>query len=294
MTPLRKRMIEDMQLRNLAPQTQRSYLHHIAGLARFFQISPEHLNLEDIRQYQVYLANHCRYSADSVNQFLSAAKFLYGVTLEAPFDTGCLLRARIPKNARIILSQQEVARFFDHVPSIRYRAALMVAYGAGLRVSEVVALKVEDIDSQRMLLRVQKGQGQRDRYAMLSPRLREVLRAWYRAAPPTDWRFPGWRVNRHLTPASLQCACHDAAQQAGLRKRITVHTLRHSFATHLLENGTDIRVIQVLLGHRSIDTTAHYTQVSTRVISGTESPLDHLEARKKLGRRPRTKARTAS
>ena len=260
----------------------------------FYQTSPEHLNLEDIRQYQVYLANECRYSAESVNQFLSAVKFLYGVTLKAPFDTGCLLRARIPKNAPIILSQQEVARFLHHVPSIRYRAALMVAYGAGLRVSEVVALKVEDIDSQRMLLRVQKGKGQRDRYAMLSPRLLEVLRAWWRAARPSDWLFPGWRVNRHLTPASLQSACHDAAHQAGLRKRITVHTLRHSFATHLLENGTDIRVIQVLLGHRSIDTTAHYTQVSTRVISGTESPLDHLQARQKLGRRPRSKARTAS
>jgi len=205
-----------------------------------------------------------------------------------------LLRARIPKNAPIILSQQEVARFFDHVPSIRYRAALMVAYGAGLRVSEVVALKVADIDSQRMLLRVQQGKGRRDRYAMLSPRLLQVLRAWYRAARPVEWLFPGWRVNAHLTPASLQQACHDAARQAGLRKRITVHTLRHSFATHLLENGTDIRVIQVLLGHRSIDTTAHYTQVSRRVISGTESPLDHLEARKKLGRRPRTKAKTAS
>jgi integrase/recombinase XerD len=294
MTPLRKRMIEDMQLRNLAPETQRGYLHHIAGLARFFQISPEHLNLEDIRQYQVYLANDCRYSADSVNQFLSAVKFLYGVTLEAPFDTGALLRARVPNKAPIILSQQEVTLFFDHVPSIRYRAALMVAYGAGLRVSEVVALKVADIDSQRMLLRVQQGKGQRDRYAMLSPRLLQVLRAWYRAARPTDWLFPGWRVNRHLTPASLQSACHDAARQAGLRKHITVHTLRHSFATHLLENGTDIRVIQVLLGHRCIDTTAHYTQVSTRVISGTESPLDHLEARKKLGRRPRTKASTAS
>jgi len=294
MTPLRKRMIEDMQLRNLAPETQRTYLHHVTGLAQFYQTSPEHLNLEDIRQYQVYLANECRYSAESVNQFLSAVKFLYGITMEAPFDTGCLLRARIPKNAPIILSQQEVACFFDHVPSIRYRAALMVAYGAGLRVSEVAALKVADIDSQRMLLRVQKGKGQRDRYAMLSPRLLEVLRAWWRAARPTGWLFPGWRVNRHLTPASLQSACHDAAQQAGLRKRITVHTLRHSFATHLLENGTDIRVIQVLLGHRSIDTTAHYTQVSRRVISGTESPLDHLEARKKLGRRPRTKAKTAS
>src|ERR1022692_285270 len=139
MTPLRKRMIEDMQLRNLAPQTQRSYLHHIAGLARFFQISPEHLNLEDIRQYQVYLANHCRYSADSVNQFLSAAKLLYGVTLEAPFDTGCLLRARIPKNARIILSQQEVARFFDHVPSIRYRAALMGKWPVSSTTSPVFA-----------------------------------------------------------------------------------------------------------------------------------------------------------
>jgi integrase/recombinase XerD len=294
MTPLRKRMIEDMQLRNLTSRTQRSYLHHITGLAQFYQTSPEHLNLEDLRQYQVYLANECRYSGESVNQFLSAVKFLYSVTLEAPFDTGCLLRARIPKNAPIILSQQEVVRFFDHVPSIRYRAALMVAYGAGLRVSEVAALKVADIDSQRMLLRVQKGKGQRDRYAMLSPRLLEVLRAWYRAARPADWLFPGWRVNAHLTPASLQQACHDAAQQAGLRKHITVHTLRHSFATHLLENGTDIRVIQVLLGHRSIDTTAHYTQVSTRVISGTESPLDHLEARKKLGRRPRTKAKTAS
>jgi integrase/recombinase XerD len=241
MTPLRKRMIEDMQLRNLAPQTQRSYLHHITGLARFYQTSPEHLNLEDLRQYQVYLANECRYSADSVNQFLSAAKFLYGVTLEAPFDTGCLLRARIPKNAPIILSQQEVALFFDHVPSIRYRAALMVAYGAGLRVSEVVALKVADIDSQRMLLRVEKGKGQRDRYAMLSPRLLPVLRAWYRAARPVEWLFPGWRVPAHLTPASLQQACHDAARQAGLRKRITVHTLLST--EHTLPHASPVEYV---------------------------------------------------
>ena len=294
MTALRKRMTEDMQLRNLAPETQRTYVHHITGLARFFQTSPEHLNLEDIRQYQVYLANDCRYSVESVNQFVSAVKFLYGVTLEAPFDTDGLLRGRVPHKLPIILSQQEVGLFFGHVPSMRYRAALMVAYGAGLRVSEVVALKVSDIDSKRMLLRVQQGKGQRDRYAMLSPRLLEVLRAWYRAARPTDWLFPGWRVNAHLTPASLQQACHDATQQAGLRKRVTVHTLRHSFATHLLENGTDIRVIQVLLGHQRIDTTAHYTAVSTQVISGTQSPLDHLEARQKLGRQPRAKAQPAS
>jgi integrase/recombinase XerD len=184
MTPLRKRMVEDMQLRNLAPETQRGYLHHVTGLAQFYQTSPEHLNLEDIRQYQVYLANECRYSAESVNQFLSAVRFLYGITLEAPFDTGCLLRARVPKHAPLILSQQEVACFFDHVPSIRYRAALMVAYGAGLRVSEVAALKVADIDSQRMLLRVQKGKGQRDRYAML-PRA-----CWKSCAPGGAPRVP--------------------------------------------------------------------------------------------------------
>src|ERR1035438_6445577 len=248
MTPLRKRMIEDMQLRNFAPETQRNYLHHIAGLARFFQTSPEHLNLEDIRQYQVYVDDDCRYSAQSVNQFVSAVKFLYEITLEAPFDRAALLRARVPNKAPIILSQQEVAHFFDHVPSISYRAAFMVAYGAGLRVSEAVALKVEDIDSQRMLLRVQQGKGQRDRYAMLSPRLLEILRAWYRAARPTEWLFPGWRVHRHLTPASLQSACHDGARQAGLRKRITVHTLCHSFATHLLENGTDIPILFTLVG----------------------------------------------
>src|ERR1022692_1177412 len=152
MTPLRKRMIEDMQLRNLAPETQRGYLHHITGLARFYQTSPEHLTLEDLRQYQVYLAQDCLYSADSLNQFVSAAKFLYDITLEAPFDTGGLLRAKVPHRLPTILSPQEVAGFFEHVHHLRDRTALMVAYGAGLRVSEVVALKVEDIDSPRMLL----------------------------------------------------------------------------------------------------------------------------------------------
>jgi integrase/recombinase XerD len=291
MTPLRKRMIEDMQLRNFSPQTQRTYVHHIAGLAQFYQTSPEHLNLEDLRQFQVYLASDCRYSAESLNQFVSAAKFLYGVTLEAPFDAGALLRARVPMRAPIILSQQEIERFFENVPSLRNRAALMVAYGAGLRVSEVVAVKVSQIDSQRMLLRVEQGKGHRDRYAMLSPRLLQVLPIWWRAVRSTEWLFPGWRVNAHLTPASLQQACRDAVERAGLRKRITVHSLRHSFATHLLENGTDIRVIQVLLGHRRIDTTARYVAVSSQLVSQTQSPLDQLEARKRLGRKPKTKSK---
>jgi integrase/recombinase XerD len=199
--------------------------------------------------------------------------------------------ARVPLRAPIILSQQEIERFFENVPSLRNRAALMVAYGAGLRVSEVVALKVSHIDSQRKLLRVEQGKGHRDRYAMLSPRLLEVLRTWWRAVRSTDWLFPGWRVNAHLTPASLQQACRDAVARAGLRKRITVHSLRHSFATHLLENGTDIRVIQVLLGHRRIDTTARYTAVSSQIISRTQSPLDQLQARKRLGRKPKTKSK---
>jgi len=289
MTPLRKRMIEDMQLSNFAPETQRNYLHHITGLARFYQTSPEHLTLEDLRQYQVYLAQDCLYSAESLNQFVSAAKFLYDITLEAPFDTAGLLRAKVPHRLPTILSPREVAAFFAQVHHPRDRTALMVAYGAGLRVSEVVSLKISDIDSQRMLLRVQQGKGQRDRYATLSPRLLAVLRAWWRAARPTGWLFPSGPAGRHLTPATLQEACHRAAHWAGIRKHITVHTLRHSFATHLLENGTDIRVIQALLGHRRIDTTAHYTAVSPQVIARTQSPLDHLQARKKLGRRPQAK-----
>ena len=159
-----------------SPQTQRTYLHHIAGLARFNQSSPEHLNPEDLRQFHVYLAGECRYSAESLNQFVSAAKFLYGVTLETPFDAGAPLRARVPIGAAIILSQEEIERFFENVPSLRNRAALMVAYGSGLRVSEVVTLKVSHIDSQRKLLRVEQCQGKRDRYTLLSPRLLEVLR----------------------------------------------------------------------------------------------------------------------
>lgn len=212
------------------------------------------------------------------------------MTLEAPFDAGALLRAKVPIRAPIILSQPEIERFFENVPSLRNRAALMVAYGSGLRVSEVVAVKVSHIDSQRKLLRVEQGKGKRDRYTLLSPRLLEILRTWWRAARPMDWLFPGWRVDAHLTPASLQQACHDAVERAGLRKHISVHSLRHSFATHLLENGADIRVIQVLLGHRRIDTTARYTAVSSQLIAQTQSPLDQMQARKRLGRKPKTKA----
>lgn len=288
MTPLRKRMLEDMQLRNLAPETQRNYLHHITGLARFYLTSPEHLDLEEIREYQLYLVNDRLYSADAVNQFVSAAKFLYNQTLETPWPEGALTRARVPYRAPVILSPEEITLLFDYVPTLRYRAALMTCYGAGLRVSEAVALKVSDIDGQRMLIRVEQGKGRRDRYAMLSPRLREVLAIWYKAARPTEWMFPGWRQDRHMCAGSLQLACREAVQRAGITKRVTVHTLRHSFATHLLENGTDIRIIQVLLGHSRIETTAHYTGVSSRLISRTHSPLDQLDPRYKTKAKPKS------
>jgi site-specific recombinase XerD len=270
-------MLEDMQLRNLTPETQRNYIHHVAGFARYFGKSPELLDLEAVRQYQLYLLNERKLSPETINQYISAIQFLYLTTLEMPWTTEYFPRVRRPHKLPVVLSQEEVLAFFDHIPSLKYRAALMIAYGAGLRVSEVVALHVADIDSQRMLLRVQQGKGQKDRYAMLSPRLLDVLRRYFRAIrPPGDYLFPSWRKEYHLSTASLQLACREAALRAGIRKRVTVHTLRHSFATHLLENGTDIRIIQVLLGHSRIDTTARYAAVSPQVVAATVSPLDAM------------------
>jgi site-specific recombinase XerD len=270
-------MIDDMQLRNLAVRTQTQYVAQIAAFAKYFGASPEVLDIEAIRQYQLYLLNDRKISPDAVGQFTSAVKFLYLVTLEMPWSNEYFPRARCPRKLPVVLSYEEVLAFFDHVPSLKYRAALMVCYGAGLRISEAVALKVADIDSKRGLIRVVQGKGHKDRYSMLSPRLLEVLRRYYRSARPPDYLFPSWRKDRHLSSSSLQMACHEAAQHAHIAKRVTVHTLRHSFATHLLENGTDIRVIQVLLGHTRIDTTARYAAVSPQLVATTVSPLDKLD-----------------
>lgn len=251
-------------------------------------ISPEHLSLEEVREYQLYLTNQRRSSPESVNTFVSAAKFLYHVTLETPWPEGALPRPRVPHRLPVVPSPTEIAEFFQHVCTIRYRAALMTAYGAGLRVSEVVTLRISDIDSQRMLIRVRQGKGKKDRYAMLSARLLEVLRCWWRSqhpgpqrqkTSPEDWLFPGWRRGRHMSAESLQTACREAARAAGLSKRVTVHTLRHAFATHMLENGTDLRLIQALLGHTQIDTTARYAAVSPTAIAAVRSPLDRLGER---------------
>ena len=276
MTPLRQRFAEDMLLRGLAPTTQRSYIHYVADFALYYNISPEKLDLEAVRQYQFYLLNDRRMSPQTVNTFVSAVQFFYLVTLEMPWGKQCFPRVRTAETLPVVLSPEEVTKFFQHIPSVKYRAALMLCYGAGLRISEAVAVRVTDIDSSRMLIRVVEGKGRKDRYVMLSPRLLRVLRSYWRSARPQDWLFPSWRENRHLSVGSLSQACRDASEQCGLAKRITAHTLRHSFATHLLEGGTDTRVIQVLLGHSRIDTTARYTLVSSQLIAATPSPLDKL------------------
>jgi integrase/recombinase XerD len=292
MTDLRQRFIEDMQLRNFAAGTQKKYISSVAGYAKYFNQSPEVLDIEAVRQYQLYLLNERKLSAESVNQFISSVKFLYLTTLEMPWTSEYFPRVKRPSTLPVVLSSEEVMHFFDNIPSLKYRAALMTCYGAGLRVSEAAALKISDIDSQRMLLRIEKGKGGKDRYAMLSPRLLEVLRRYFRAAfrpnsfQPGDYLFPSWRRNRHLCPTSLQLACREAAARAGIRKRVTVHTLRHSFATHLLENGTDIRIIQVLLGHSQIDTTARYTRVGPQVVAATVSPLDNIDRKSKPSNSP--------
>ena len=234
--------------RHAATQSSRrnaEKLHPSRG--RFRQIfgkSPEVPDIEAVRQYQLYRLNERKLSPETINQYISSVKFLYLTTLEMPWNDEYFPHIRRPYKVPIVLSQEEVLTFFDHVPSLKYRAALMTSYGAGLRVSEAVALKVADVVSQRMLLRVEQGKGQKD-YAMRSPRLLEVLRRYYRAARPQgDYLFPSWRKDHHLCTTSLQLACREAALRAGIRKPVTVHSLRHAFATHLLKNGADVRIIQ--------------------------------------------------
>jgi site-specific recombinase XerD len=285
MTPLRQRFIEDMQLRGLAPGTQRSYVHYIADYAKFYNTGPDKLDLEAMRQYQLYLLHEKKLSAQSINAFLAAARFLYLITLELPWGKECFPRVRVGASLPVVLSPAEVRRFFQHVPSIKYRAAPMLCYGAGLRIGETVGLRISDIDSERKLIRIQAGKGGKDRYVTLSPRMLAVLRSYWRATRPKVWLFPSWLPDRHVTQGALSNACRDASRESGIGKRITAHTLRHSFATHLLESGTDTRVIQVMLGHYSIDTTARYTQVSNAVIANTPSPLDALEPQPGVKRR---------
>ena len=279
MKPLRQRMIDDMQARNLSPATQKNYIHYVYELAKYFMKSPDELEPGDIKKFQMYLLHERKLSAPSVNQSISAMKFLYNTTLEKNWSNQKFPRVRVPETLPEILSQNEAVRFFQHVPTMKYRTALMVCYGAGLRVSDAVKLTPADIDAERMTIRIEQGKGSKDRYALLSPRVLEIIRAWQEKLPATaTWLFPSWfGRDKHISIGSLQRACQEARYESGIPKTITVHTLRHSFATHLLEYGNDIRVIQVLLGHKRINTTAHYTRVSSVIMRNTKGPLDLLE-----------------
>jgi integrase/recombinase XerD len=276
MTPLRQRMLEDMQLRNLSEHTQRIYLEHVARFAKHFGKSPALLGVEDIRTYQLYLVKEKRVSTSGLTLAVCALRFLYNVTLRNDWVINYIPFPKQPRKLPVVLSQQEVVTFFQAIDDIKYRAILLTAYAAGLRVSEVVALRVTDIDSQRMVIHVRQGKGKKDRYVMLSTRLLAMLRAYWKTTRPTNWLFPGPDPKLPLHPHSVQAACKKARHSSGLKKLITPHTLRHSFATHLLEAGTNVRTIQLLLGHSSLYTTARYIHISKSTIDATRSPLDLL------------------
>ena len=273
MTPLRQRMLEDMRLRNFANATQVNYVHHVAEFANYYGVSPEWLGLDEIRNYQLYLIEN-KFAPATVNGFLAAAKFLYQHTLDMPWDERHFTRMKVPLKLPEVLTAAEVDRLLAHVDILQNRIVLMVCYGSGLRIHEAVTLTIHDIDSTRMLIHVRYGKGAKDRYTVLSPRVLLLLREYWKMHRSPHWLFPGWHPKSHVQPATVRQACKQAAERAGLAKRVTPHTLRHSFATHLLETGTDSRVIQVLMGHSSIETTTKYLSVSPEARGRVMSPLD--------------------
>ena len=277
MTFLRQRMTEDMQVRNLALNTQTSYVQQVSLFARHFNKSPEQLGPEDIRTYQVYLTNEKKLAPGSVLIAVAALRFLYKVSLKRdwPFDD-VIPAPKKPQKLPVVLSPEEVLQFLGCVGSTKHRAILTTCYAAGLRISEAVRLKPTDIGSQRMVIRVDQGKGQKDRYVMLSARLLETLRSWWRLEKPQQWLFPSDIPGRHISQDAVEQACQKARRLSGIRKPITPHGLRHGFAVHLLEAGTDIRTIQLLLGHRSLATTARYLSIATSKVCSTSSPLDLL------------------
>ena len=280
-SPLRQRMIEDMSLRKLSPKTQSAYLRAVKRLAGYLGHSPHTATAEDLRQFQLHLAS-TGVSSKSINATITGLKFFFAVTLEDPAVPRKMSTVHEPRTLPIILSPEEVRRLLEAASSLKYKAALSTAYGAGLRASEVMHLKVSDIDSQLMVIHIEQGKGSKDRNVMLSPTLLALLRQWWHAAQAQrkmlkgGWLFPGQNPVNPLSTRQLNRAFHSAATVAGIEKRISPHSLRHAFATHLLEQGVDIRVIQVLLGHKQLETTALYSQVATRALRDIQSPLDTL------------------
>lgn len=270
-------MLEDMQIRNLAEATQESYVRQVSCFARHFGRSPDKLGVDEIRAYQLYLTKEKGVSASSLTVATAALRFLYTVTLKRGWNVErAIPTPKRPQTLPVILSPEEVQHFLSCVTRRKPRTVLTVCYAAGLRISEAIALKPADIDSGRMTIRVEQGKGRKDRYVMLSERLLTILRDWYRLARPKAWLFPGASPDQPVTRAAIAHACQRGRQRSGLSKPVTAHSLRHAFAVHLLEQGTDLRTIQLLLGHRSLETTARYLRVATTKVCATRSPLDLL------------------
>src|ERR1700694_2004616 len=280
-SPLRRRMIEDMCVRKFGEKTQHDYIRHVEQFAKFLGRSPDTATGEALRRYQVH-QTESGVQPPTVNTSAVALRFLFTVTLGRANLATQLARVHYPRRLPRVLSREEVGRLLEAAPGpgLQYKAALSVAYGAGLRAAEVVSLKDCDIDSKRLLIRVEQGKGRKDRHAMLSPQLLEVLRAWWRQCRSQGGLFPGRDPFLPITTRQLNLTCHMAADVAGLGAWVSPHTLRHSFATHLLESHTDIRVIQVLLGHAKLDTTAKYAQVAANLLREVTSPLEHLTLEK--------------
>ena len=280
-SPLRQRMIEDMRMRRLSPKTQTAYIRAVRRLAAYLGRSPDTATVEDLRNFQLHLVDQGT-SPVTLNATITGLKFFCEITLDRADLMAKMQAVRLPRTLPVVLSREEVARLIAAAANIKHQTALSLAYGTGLRASEVVALKVSDIDSVRMTLRVGQGKGSKDRYAMLSPVLLERLRVWWRVARAQGkmldggWLFPGLNPVEPLSPRQLNRAIHMAAESAHIDKRVSMHTLRHSFATHLLEQKVDIRVIQVLLGHKKLETTALYAQVATEILREVVSPLETM------------------
>jgi site-specific recombinase XerD len=291
-SPLRRRMIEDMEVRGFTPCTQRGYIAAVKDFTVFLGRPPDRATIEDLRRFQHQMRMRGA-SAATMNSAVSALRFFFGVTLGRGDAEVGMTTVRLPQRLPVILSRDEVARLLEHAPGLKARAALSVAYGAGLRASEVVSLKVGDIDSERQVIRVEQGKGRKDRYAMLADDLLALLRDWWRLGHqkgvmlPGGWLFPGQNPVNPMTPRQLGRIFQAAKDAAGIDKRVSLHSLRHCFATHLLERKVDIRVIQVLLGHAKLNTTAHYSRVDSRTLKAVKSPLSLLPSGHGRNNKPR-------
>jgi integrase/recombinase XerD len=278
MSPLRRRLVEDMQIRNLTPNTQRAYVGQVVQLARHFRKSPDLLGPDEIRTYLIHLIQQRHLAASSVIVAVAAFRFFYTVTLKRSWVIADDIPAgRQGTKLPVVLSQDEVARLLAAVDNLKHRMVLTVCYATGLRISEAVRLTPAAIDSKRMVIRVEQGKGRKDRYVMLSPKLLDMLRTYWDRTRPGEWLFPGRWPGEPISPSSIESTCREVRQRCGIGKPVTPHSLRHAFAVHLLEAGTNLRTIQLLLGHRNLATTARYLMIATDKVCATVSPLDTLD-----------------